>query len=329
LRPGENNESSWLRCDCYFIASLFGALLVSLLLIVLVDPFDRGHGLSLMPPGVLDESPRTANVSRGRDPRFDAAIFGNSHIQLIDPHRLSAATGLNFVQMSTPGTGPREQAALMTWFLRNHANTKAMVLGIDERWCLGDPGMPLTNPFPFWLYGSDFEYVLNVVSTHSLALAWRRIKIAAGRSPVTDPLGYWNYEDGRVWNFRPAAEERAPVDLSPAAGVGMKFPALDHIEAVLARLPAGTQVLLIMPPQFVANLPAATSAAGRELAACKHDLMLRASERNWRFIDYLLDTPLSRNSENFWDTEHFRMNVAQAIERRIAEEAHRTRALER
>ena len=62
-----------------------------------------------------------------------------------------------------------------------------------------------------------------------------------------------------------------------------------------------------------------TGSAGRELAACKHDLMLRASQRNWRFIDYLLDTPLSRNSENFWDAEHFRMNVAQAIEQRIVD----------
>jgi hypothetical protein len=57
--------------------------------------------------------------------------------------------------------------------------------------------------------------------------------------------------------------------------------------------------------------------------------MLRASQRNWRFIDYLLDTPLSRNSENFWDAEHFRMNVAQAIEQRIAEEVRRSGALER
>jgi hypothetical protein len=109
----------------------------------------------------------------------------------------------------------------------------------------------------------------------------------------------------------------------------MKFPALDHIEAVLARLPAGTRVLLIMPPQFAASLPAGASAARRELAVCKHDLMSRASERNWGFIDYLLDTPLSRNPENFWDAEHFRMNVAQAIEQRIAEELQRSGARER
>src|SRR4051812_5349263 len=84
------------------VAALFG-------FIVLMDPYDTGRfGMGWL-PGVVDVNPRTADASRGRDPRFDSAIIGNSHGQLIEPTRLSAASGLNFVQLTVPGTGPREQ----------------------------------------------------------------------------------------------------------------------------------------------------------------------------------------------------------------------------
>src|SRR5580692_4556235 len=115
--------ASWFHFTRFFLATLFGILAIAFLLILFTDPFDRGHGVSLLSPGVLDESPRTANVSRGRDPRFNSAIFGNSHVQLLDPERLSDVD-FQFVQMSTPGTGPREQAALMRWFMRNHRSIR-------------------------------------------------------------------------------------------------------------------------------------------------------------------------------------------------------------
>ena len=82
-------------------------------------------------PGVVDDNDVTSIAGRGRDARFDAAIFGNSHALLLDPTRLSPATGLRFVQLTTLGSGPREQIALMRYFLRRHADVKALVIAAD------------------------------------------------------------------------------------------------------------------------------------------------------------------------------------------------------
>jgi hypothetical protein len=288
--------------------------------IVVIDPFDRGHRLSLLPPGVLDESPRTANVSRGRDPRFNGAIFGNSHVQLLDPDRLSDATGLQFTQMSTPGTGPLEQAALLKWFIRNHSNIKAMVVGVDNQWCGQDPNPPSITPFPFWLYGDDLEYLVSVLGTRSLDYGWRRILIAMGRSPVTDPAGYWHYESGRAWSFHQALLEHATVDLSPVAAPDLKFPSLDLIQSILGSLPADARVVLVMPPVFYTSLPAPDTAVMRQMTGCKYDLARRAIQWHWHFVDFYSDTLLSRDPANFWDASHVGMNVARLMEKRIARE---------
>jgi hypothetical protein len=320
LLLARSEETSWRRCAHLFLAAMIGMLAVSFLFILLVDPFDRGRPPGLLLHGIFDESPRTANVSRGRDPRFDAAIFGNSHIQLLDPHRLSTASNLNFVQMSTPGTGPRETVSLMNWFIRNHAIVRAMVVGVDNQTCTQDRGLPLANPFPFWLYGDDFDYMAHVLSSHSIGRGWKRILLATGVAKATDPAGYWNYEEGRVWDFRPPRTMRQQVDLAPVPSEGLKFPWLDQIESTLAQLSTETRILLVMPPHFAASLPASNSKAARDLAACKQEILRRAMARHWVFLDFLLDNQLSRDPENFWDPEHIRMGVARIIEERVVGE---------
>jgi hypothetical protein len=318
------DERRWFVCVCYFVASFFAMLGSAFLIIFALDPFDRGAAWALLPAGVIDESPRTANVSRGRDARFNAAIFGNSHIQLVNPGQLSNLSGLKFVQLSIPGTGPREQAALLSWFIDHHSEIGALVIGVDDLWCQQEPGLPLTNPFPFWLYGDDAHYFLNVLGSRSFIFVWRRIHLASGLAAPTDPAGYWNYETGRIWAFNPAVENRPHVDLSPAPSVNtLQFPGLDHIEAVLARLGRGTRVIFVMPPQHLVALPQANSAAASLLTACKYSLQQRAAERRRAFLDFLLDTPLARDPENFWDSDHMRMEVAQMIELRIGEELRR------
>jgi len=46
--------------------------------LLLIDPYDTGRFPSLGIIGIGDRSMRTADASRGRDPRFNAAVIGNS-----------------------------------------------------------------------------------------------------------------------------------------------------------------------------------------------------------------------------------------------------------
>lgn len=319
-------ERAWQRAVTAF-AAVFGLGLVAAFVLILVfDPYDSGRFPTFMPKGVSDETPRTANVSRGRDPAFNAVIIGNSYVQLLDPARLSASTGLQFVQMTIPGTGSREQAVLLRWFLKHHAQVGAVVIGADYFWCTENPELPLRNPFPFWLYGRSVDFLLNSLHSRAFALMRRRILIALHRMPPTDPAGYSDYELGHAWNFKPEMTDWPFVDLSPRNapqdnGASRAFPALDLLDRVIAELPANTPVILVIPPQFRGALPDPDSRAAKEIASCKAEILRRIADRsNIVLVDFLHDTPAARKPENFMDHDHYRANVAREIEQQISSE---------
>ena len=120
--PGaETDALAWGRWLAAFLCALALGAAAIFALVLAVDPYDSGRFGILGIEGVYDESPRTANASRARDPQFDSALFGNSTGQLLKPSELSRLTGARFVQLTVPGTGPREQLAIMDFFLRYHA----------------------------------------------------------------------------------------------------------------------------------------------------------------------------------------------------------------
>ena len=93
--------SSFDHSRSFLVVFVLG-LVLALAVIVVLDPLDSGRFPSFTKGGPLDADGRVANVSRGRDARFNAAIIGNSHLMLLDPKRLSATTGLSFVQLAVP-----------------------------------------------------------------------------------------------------------------------------------------------------------------------------------------------------------------------------------
>ncbi len=235
------SDADWRRFVMTFLLVLLGGLAVLYGLIIAIDPYDTGRYPTPLPPGVSDENQQTASASNGRNPAFDAAVFGNSHGMLLSPARLANITGLPFVQMTSPGSGPREQMILMRWFMRHHAHIKAFVLAADQTWCTHDPAIPMLYQFPPWLYSdSHLEYLAHMLNTRSVTTAYRRVLVALGFVKPTDPDGYWDYEAGRAWNFRP--EIPAGGTLAPilSDSIDRSFPAITALDKVLAKLPADT-----------------------------------------------------------------------------------------
>ena len=91
-------DAAWRRFVMTFVLVFGGGLTLLCILIIAIDPYDSGRFPTFMPAGVSDENQQTANASDGRNPRFNAAVFGNSHGMLLSPARLANLTSLPFVE---------------------------------------------------------------------------------------------------------------------------------------------------------------------------------------------------------------------------------------
>ena len=320
LFTSSSDSRAWSRWLATFVGmSAIGAC-VTFALVILVDPYDSGRFNLIGIKGIIDESPRTANASRGRDPQFSAAVFGNSTGQLLKPTELSQATGVRFVQLTVPGTGPREQIVLLRWFVRHHARADALVIVTDPVWCTDDPALPIFSPFPFWLYSeSPIEYLGRLFSSRALGRWVRRVQLGLGLRTPSAPDGYWNYELLGHGDFRAAPPLNERAETAPIAERQFQFPAIEQLAGFIANV-SDVPIVLVMPPMIASNLPRPGTPETARLAACKAALArLVAGRPHSNFLDFRVDDPLTRDQKNFLDPIHYRAPVARRMEQRIAE----------
>jgi hypothetical protein len=319
-------DGAWRRFAGFW--AVFAAALLSVMLAAAyaVDPYDSGRSSLLGRPGVRPQGPRTAGASRGRDPRFNAAVIGNSHIQLISPERLDARTGLSFVQLSVPATGPKEQLVLIDWFARHHREARGLVIGADRLWCTADPSLAEDRPFPFWLYSRNrLEYARGLLRYDVLEEVARRVAYVLAKRPErARPDGYWDYEPlyrGMDYGSDPALrarlEQRASDDYVPNR-TG-RFPAADALRVALRGLDPDVAVAIVFPPVYASLLPAAGTPGAIALRACKKAFQTVAAERRLTaVVDWDDDRPEAHDPELFFDQTHYRRPLATLLERDIA-----------
>lgn len=306
--------------------ALAGAAAVMLALL-LVDPYDSGRfSWRAGRPAAIGDSPRFAAVALGRDPAFNAAVIGNSHVQLIDPAALSSATGARWVSLATPGAGPRELLALLDWFARTHEarGPVTALIGVDAKWCVASPDPPLDHPFPFWLYGrSGAAYAAGLFRLSSLDALRRRLSPVGRKAARQRDDGYVDYaltyaaldptgEKGR-------AERARRVDAYASAPEQGPYGPLVALDRALAALAPGAKLVLLRPPIFRAAQPepggpsaAAAAACGRAIAdvAARHPGVVA--------LDWLA-APGVDDPANFHDREHYAAPFARRLEAAVAQ----------
>jgi hypothetical protein len=303
-----------------------GALIVVIALAAahFLDPYDTGRSPLVQRPGVRPQGPRTAGASRGRDLAFNAAVFGNSRIQLLSPERLNGITGLSFVQLSVPGTGPKEQLTLIQWFMRHHPDARALVIGADKNWCTADPAMRSEHPFPYWLYSPDLlEYALGLLRSDVLQELPRRLGYLFAEHPArARPDGYWDYE----LNYAALGFDRDPawtrLDLPSPANVlentTGRFPAAERLRELASALSPRVKLAVVFPPIYARLLPKSGTMAEAAEAACKGALAgAVAGQPNAVVIDWRRDRPLLNDPGQFFDGTHYRRPVAEALEQEL------------
>ncbi|WP_232629974.1 hypothetical protein [Methylobacterium sp. Leaf118] len=325
----------WAGFARLFVRAVVSLLVGYLALAFAVDPYDSGRSTLLSAGAVRPQGPRTAAALRGRDPAFEGAVLGNSHIQLIEPARLTAATGIPFVQLSIPAIGPSEQLALMGWFVRNHPRPQAMILSLDDYWCTDDPTLPNDKPFPFWLYSHDpFAYARGLLRWPVAQEVVGRIGWLLGaRRRQAQADGWWDYEpdyryleslDGE--RFRATRETPAPEEATPGrAGPG--FPAAERLGEALAALPEALALVAVLPPIYAVGRARPGSPRAQAEAACRSALE-KALRRHGRstLVDGRRERPALHDPALFFDQTHYRLALARSLADEIADAVLRLRA---
>ncbi len=315
-----------------FVATLLAAAaLISaafLAVAFLLDPYDSGRSPLALKEGVRPQGPRTALASRGRDPRFTGAIFGNSHIQLISPEQLREQTGIPFVSLIAPATMPRETLATIDWFLRHHREppAKAIVIGIDNYWCTANPALPNEQPFPFWLLSrSILDYVGGLMRYDLIEEVARRFAyLRSGKAERARPDGYWDYEASYVvQGYHQSPEIRARLAQAMELGGGNvdgPFPAAARLEELMKSAPPETALILVRPPVYVTALAKPGTPDAAADAACREAFAGLAARRpNTALVDWRVDRPALREPNLFFDHSHYRGAIARLVEADIAE----------
>jgi hypothetical protein len=313
------SEAAWRRVlRTYVLLTLMLGVAMGAAILA-TDPYDTGRFALLPARGVPDFGQRFAFASVGRESRAEGAIIGNSTIQLVDPERLSRESGLHFVSLAVPGTGPREQIAVADWFRRHHpgAPQLALVFGLDMSWCTHQSPIPLQYPFPFWLYSKDsLSYALNMMSYRGIEASVRKVAMLWGHARRAAPNGYHDYDTGHPWHGWVEAPADA-VASDPPSPKG-DFTAVPLLRQFLAKLGPNARIVLLMVPRYAGSLPQ-TDAEARALASCKAAYHAIADGRpNAVFLDFLVDSDMVRREENFWDTIHYRGTIARVLERQAA-----------
>ncbi len=310
----------WGRCLRASLVAVFASALLILALLVLVDPYDSDKFGLLGIRGVVDRNALTADASRARDPQFDSAILGTSTGQLLEPAKLTPATGRHFVQLVTPGGDPRVQLAVMDYFVRHHRRIEAMVLVLDDQWCATRPPPLRSHVFPFWLYdGSRLDYLAHLFNWPAMDRLFQRITIGLGARAPMRADGFLSYEDAIPPDRHPVAVDAE--DAAPFSGeIGAHFPLVELLDAAVKKLPSDTAVILLMPPTFHSVLQPQSRGGAVLRDACKERLRpIIAGRAHSNLLDYRIDNALTRDPANFVDLVHYRAKIARRLEQGIVE----------
>jgi hypothetical protein len=332
----EVQYQAWKRFAIWAISSTVALVLAFLGGVYLIDPYDTGRSPFSREPDLRGQKEVNATASVGRNPKYEAAVIGNSTIALIMPSRLTTLTGVPFAQLSVPGAQIPEQLTIIDWFMKHHASTaKALVVAINrDTWCAHDPSQTGNSPFPFWRFSdSSLEYLAGLISVSSMEQAGRRLRLV--RSSRAEPAddGYWDYEPiyAKLLADPPRRRELLFQRVNERQGfTDPTFPGVQALSRRLATLPADLSVVLVFPPVFTAKQPRRGTPRHSSEQACRQRFIDLASTRpNTAVVDWWQDRPELKKTDAFIDQIHYRHPIARAMEDDIAAALHGIQGLDR
>lgn len=299
--------------------------------ILVLDPYQNVPFSPALPRAPVAQNQRYAYPALARQPRFDSAIVGTSMVRLLNPARLDALLGARFVNLAMNSATAFEQQRMNELFLRHHPQAKFLVYAIDDSWCRAatEPDRYTFRDFPEFMFDENrWNDLLYLFNDKALENAVRMLELLNGkREPKYGPDGYFDFTRDfgaydlartrqRIYGSPTPPPAPPPLDLEPAtAGDATPMANLDLLPALLGAAPADARVVLLMPPMHVWHQQQ-NATNYRECKARVLDIV--GAGRPVTVLDYLLDSPVTRDDGNYWDAIHYGDDVASAIEQDIA-----------
>jgi hypothetical protein len=325
---------SWRASNRLFLGTFLGALAAVYTFVLLVDPY------GVVPFSLPFERPLTSTQRQMypqilRTGRYDSVVVGTSTSRLLDPVGLDRVLGGHFADMAMPSATALEQVQVVDYFRRTVANPKTVIVGLDHEWCYRNTSATareltagLEKDFPHWAYDDsrwdDLFYLLNIPTVDAAARA-----VAGLLGETSDKLR----KDGYEFPTRPdsAYDAAAAHDAIWGSGRGYwivrvlpgpsegdraaanSFAALPWLDESLARLPASTRKILLLPPLHNHFLPEPGSPRAGLEAECKERLATIARRRGAMLVDWRIASPIASEDTNFWDPIHYRESIADRL----------------
>ncbi len=180
-------------------------------------------------------------------------------------------------------------------------------------------------PFPFWLFTeSDYRYLGGLLWKGSLQVANHRLLQLLSDKPLARSDGFNDFEVERRYDLAKVRKflQEAPPLLNPASRgkTAADFLAFAPLAQELAKAPASLRKVVIFPPLHATILTPPDAPDAKTLMVC-HAAAIAALKDlpNTLFLDFAVDSPVTREDANFWDNHHYRGAVAERMEKAIGE----------
>jgi hypothetical protein len=316
--------SDWRHSNHLFLATFGGILAAVYLFILLVDPYGVVP-FSLPFERPIMSSQRQMYPQILRTGRYDSIVVGTSTSRLLDPAALERVLGGRFATFAMNSMTAWEQVQAIDYFRRTVAAPKALLIGIDDKWCNPTGGDHQRDAeFPLWAYDgnrwNDLLYLLNnptlEVAAHTVGrvLGWQPEKLREdGFEEVSSPESPYDIERARRAIYAGAGEHRPVEPAAEASEAGpdaMIFETLPWLDESLAGLPDATRKFLVFPPVHAHALPAAGSRREARDSECKKRVATIARRHGALLVDWRMDSPLTGEDSHFWDPIHYRLPIA-------------------
>ncbi len=336
-----SSDPGWRSFVAIVIYALVLLVIGSYAFILLIDPYDNLSYSPDLERQPVDEIQRLFHPALARKAQFDSAIIGNSNIRLLQPQQLNALLEGDFVNLGMDAASSWEQQRMFNVFVHGREKVNNVIFGLDYLWCYTEyadekfVGANTVEGFPEWLFDERKDNDFPPLNLQTLEHAWLQLLAVTGAwvSPYgtdgyhvfTGPMSEYNLDKARQNIYgslspRKKAAVVPPVKLSEKARRNLISPALKRLQAMMDELPAETKKVLIFTPYH--RYYQAEPGSRREIIwhDCKQHVAKLAQEyENAYVIDFMIDSSITSEDNNYWDYKHYNVEVAKLLGELIAQ----------